>query len=966
MTPTMYVLRQLEPLAHELAAAFVAGAVRFAAAAAVALAVAAVAGVLRRSFKETPLRAYGNGRSGRTDGAQHVLMAAAALVLAPGTVAATVDCSHLPPPTGPAIEANENREPAGTMARGELAVQLVVRQGSWYPDGPGGCGLNVLAFAEGDGAASIPGPLIRVRAGTRVQVTIRNPLDRAIVLRGLQSRPAETMEPVRVEAGGTATVPFEATGAGSYFYYARLADAGEGCCNEDRQLAGALVVEPAEGAAPDRVLVLTRWSPPGYMPLSQLADADTTVRRYELNVINGRSWPHTERLTYTTGDTVRLRVINAGGDVHIMHLHGFHFRLTSRGDNAVQQAFAPGAAPVLVSEVVLPDESITLEWIPTRPGNWIFHCHLARHMSSAQRLDRMPGSAQVHHEGAAHAEHDMGGLVVGVSVEPAPGYVEPEEVLRRRLRLFANTRPRVFGPHPGLGFVLQEDDREPAADSVRLPGSPLLLRRGEPTEIVVHNRIGRPLSVHWHGLELESFFDGVAGWSGVADRIAPPITPGDSFAVRITPPRAGTFIYHVHHGEPLDLASGLYGAFIVLDDSARLELPANDRLFVISRQPGDDNAIVVNGSRSPEPVRLVAGEMYRFRFIGIMPGEGDGILLDDPAGIAHWEVVARDGVDGSIVTAPFASVGAGMTLDFSLNATAAGTATLVLLTFDAFGEVVGQLRIPVAVDIAGRPPQEPPVVAMIGTGNVGGTLGPRIAELGYPVVYGSRDPERASVRELVTRSGAKASAATQSEAAARAAIVILAVPGHALEEVSRDLGRLDGKIVVDITSTPKRVAPDGYLELTADSANSERLQARQPAARVVRMFIPSANLFREPLALGTAPTVPLAGNDPHAKEVVASILFDIGLDPWDAGPLRFARSLDALGLMVLVPLQQGRSEGVELKLLRSSALPCFLDLPDAFGFGRPYDFDDPAQFPRLEPPISCEVWRRSMSFREAR
>jgi manganese oxidase len=291
----------------------------------------------------------------------------------------------------------------------------------------------------------------------------------------------------------------------------------------------------------------------------------------------------------------------------------------------------------------------------------------------------------------------MAGLVIGLTVEAAPGYVEPEEVPRRRLRLFANTRPHVFGPHAGLGFVLQADEREPAPDSVQLPGSTLLLRRGEPTEIAVHNRIGRPLSVHWHGLELESYFDGVAGWSGHADRIAPPIAAGDSFVVRITPPRAGTFIYHVHHGAPLDLASGLYGAFIVLDDDAPLELPRNDRLFVISRQPGDDNAIVVNGSSAPGPMRVVAGETYRFRFIGIMPGEGDAIQLDDPAGIARWDVVARDGVEGSgLTTLP--GVAAGMTLDFGLSATTPGALGLVLLTFDALGEVVGRLRIEVVVE----------------------------------------------------------------------------------------------------------------------------------------------------------------------------------------------------------------------------------------------------------------------------
>jgi manganese oxidase len=132
---------------------------------------------------------------------------------------------------------------------------------------------------------------------------------------------------------------------------------------------------------------------------------------------------------------------------------------------------------------------------------------------------------------------------------------------------------------------------------------------------------------HWqaafgplHGLELESCLDSIAGWSGRPGRIAPPIAPGDSSAVRITPPLAGTFIYHVHGGEPLDLASGLYGAFIVLAPGQARALPETDRLFVVSRLPGNDTAAVINGTRTPDPVDVSVGETYRFRFIGIEHG----------------------------------------------------------------------------------------------------------------------------------------------------------------------------------------------------------------------------------------------------------------------------------------------------------------------------------------------------------
>ncbi|HSG49126.1 MAG TPA: NAD(P)-binding domain-containing protein, partial [Longimicrobiales bacterium] len=250
-----------------------------------------------------------------------------------------------------------------------------------------------------------------------------------------------------------------------------------------------------------------------------------------------------------------------------------------------------------------------------------------------------------------------------------------------------------------------------------------------------------------------------------------------------------------------------------------------------------------------------------------------------------------------------------------------------------------------------------PVVAMIGTGNVGGALGPALGAQGYRVVYGTRDPARESVRDLVARTGADASAASQADAAARADVVVLAVPASALEAVAGSLGDVRGKILVDMSSPEKRVAEDGYHELVGDSANAERLQAWLPEARVVRISIPSSWLFTQPMTLGPRPTVPLAGQDPRAKETVARMIFDIGMDPFDAGPLRYARYLDLLGLLATVPFQQGRAEGVAaLHLLRSSALPCFMDVREVFEAGDPYDLGELADVPRHGDPIPCAEW----------
>ena len=106
-----------------------------------------------------------------------------------------------------------------------------------------------------------------------------------------------------------------------------------------------------------------------------------------------------------------------------------------------------------------------------------------------------------------------------------------------------------------------------------------MLRRGEPTAVTVHNRLDAATSVHWHGLELESFYDGVAGWSGTAARLAPSIAPGDSCVARFTPPRAGTFIFHSHASEVRQLSLGLFGPLIVLEPGVRWD-PDRDRVVV--------------------------------------------------------------------------------------------------------------------------------------------------------------------------------------------------------------------------------------------------------------------------------------------------------------------------------------------------------------------------------------------------
>jgi 8-hydroxy-5-deazaflavin:NADPH oxidoreductase len=185
-------------------------------------------------------------------------------------------------------------------------------------------------------------------------------------------------------------------------------------------------------------------------------------------------------------------------------------------------------------------------------------------------------------------------------------------------------------------------------------------------------------------------------------------------------------------------------------------------------------------------------------------------------------------------------------------------------------------------------------VAMIGTGNVGAALGRRFAEQGHTVVYGSRNPADADVRALVAATGHGAVALTQAEAAARGDIVVLAVPWSAAEGVVRSLGELRGKIIVDPTN-PRMTASDGFADYPIEDSNAERLARLVPGAHVVKAFSTlGAETMLDPKLAGGPVTVPIVGDDRAAKERVAVLAREIGLEAVDVGPLRHARIVEGL------------------------------------------------------------------------
>ena len=606
------------------------------------------------------------------------------LAFAPMLVVAPV-ILHAPAPRSSSVaraSINDNRTPAGTLRHGVLRIHLEVREVEWHPDGEAAPGLVVRAFAERGKPASVPGPLIRVSEGTAIHATIGNPLTTALVIHGLAAHgPATSGDTIIVAAGATRELSFTAGAPGTYYYSGADVSKGNTLSNANSELSGAFVVDPA-GVAPakDRVLVIALWrnDPEG--------GAFITRRSILRFTLNGRSWPNTERLSYALGDTVRFRVINTSSAVHPMHLHGFYFTVGSRGDGTSDSVYSRSAPPYrVVTERVTPGRTFTMTWVPERAGNWLFHCHDNFHVLRNAPFDGTPIPTEQMMHATNHAHDMMGGLVMGIEVRGTDVTKFPvSEAGRRQLRLVAQRDSGGTETEPSFGYVLQDGDGITSAIAPMLPGPMILLKRGEPVTIIVVNHLAEATAVHWHGMELESYYDGVADFAGSPGHIAPAITPGDSFAARFTPVRSGTFMYHPHADEVRQQQAGLTGPLLVLDDPATFD-PTHDIvvLLTVPRLDADGDHILINGSLSPRPLEMRVGERYRLRIIDLhiyRPSMITRLLRDST--LVTWRAIAKDGMDLPAARATeqpaMQQVGNGETYDFEFVPTVAGPLRLTV------------------------------------------------------------------------------------------------------------------------------------------------------------------------------------------------------------------------------------------------------------------------------------------------
>ncbi|HZN41135.1 MAG TPA: copper oxidase [Planctomycetota bacterium] len=146
--------------------------------------------------------------------------------------------------------------------------------------------------------------------------------------------------------------------------------------------------------------------------------------------------------------------------------------------------------------------------------------------------------------------------------------------------------------------------------------------QGDRVRIYVTNKLDAPTTVHWHGVHLPNGMDGVGGLTQRS------IEPGETFRYEFTLQRPGTFMYHSHHDEMVQMAMGLMGMIVVHPKQAEGPLPDRDFVYMLSEwalkvgterpdpnEMTDFNVLTFNGKVFPAtaPMVVKTGQRVRIR-----------------------------------------------------------------------------------------------------------------------------------------------------------------------------------------------------------------------------------------------------------------------------------------------------------------------------------------------------------------
>ena len=182
-------------------------------------------------------------------------------------------------------------------------------------------------------------------------------------------------------------------------------------------------------------------------------------------------------------------------------------------------------------------------------------------------------------------------------------------------------------------------------------------------------------------------------------------------------------------------------------------------------------------------------------------------------------------------------------------------------------------------------------IAIIGSGNIGGRLAKSWMKKGHRVYLGTRNPLSTAIRSLVMLNEDLISAHAPEVAASKADVILLAVPADAAFEVTKQLGNLDEKIIIDAMNAVFR-KPNQF------DKTSDAIIAASGNNHVVKAFnMIGAENMDNPDYNGTNADLFICGQYDSDKEVVMKLAQDLGFRPFDIGGLDMETPLEHLALI---------------------------------------------------------------------
>lgn len=211
-------------------------------------------------------------------------------------------------------------------------------------------------------------------------------------------------------------------------------------------------------------------------------------------------------------------------------------------------------------------------------------------------------------------------------------------------------------------------------------------------------------------------------------------------------------------------------------------------------------------------------------------------------------------------------------------------------------------------------------IALLGAGEIGGTLGRKWAEAGHTVAFGVKNPASEKAQSLRAELGEHILIGSPAEALAKSDIVLLAVPGNAVKEVvAAHAELLDRKIIIDATNQLVKGQVEDFKQRRQRTMNSlSTLQTSAPSAQIYRAFNNySLQVFAEPIYNGVQADLFYCGPEGESLHVIEQLISEIGLNPVRVGDLERIEIVDDVLLLwaALSFSQNGGSRKAALKMV---------------------------------------------------